>query len=169
MEDIESYWKIARRSYYEAKSCQTASMGEAISRITHVLLQYASTTSQLIEADKWRELGPRVEVRPELPKSGELTFDQIRWECRVEFPGCDLKLPLLESAEGPEEALEKVFNKVALLLKEQRAKRMKEIEELREKANEIEEEAQEIEDAYTTMGAYALRQLNLVTQAGNPF
>lgn len=167
-DSIESYWKVARPTLFEVKSNQTSNMGEAIVRITHVLLLYANTTQRLVEADKWKTQGPKIDVRPALPKNGT-SIEQLLWEVTVDFPASGLKLPITETSKDPEGGLEKAFNKVYRLLKEQVEERHKKIAALREEAEGIEEEADEIEESCKAMGVYAYRQLNLVTDKGNPF
>jgi len=165
---IESYWKVARRTLFEIKSTQTSNLAEAIVRMTHVLMLYANTTNKLVEADKWRTQGPRVELRPEIPQD-QSTFDALRWEFVIDYPACGLALPITEVAKEPEEAVEKAFNKVYHLLKEQVKKRLEKIEALRAEVEDLEEETEQIDDTCSAMGVYAHRQLNLVTQTGNPF
>jgi hypothetical protein len=164
-DDIESYWKVTRRTLFDIDSPQTSSMGEAICRIMHVLLLYANTMEKLVEADKWNQQGPKVDVRP-APPENNTTIDQLKWIVTIDFPASGLPLPVIETAPWPEEALEKAFNKVANLLQDQVKKRQEEIDKLRSEADGIEEEAGEIEHSCKVMGAYAHRQLNLITQKG---
>lgn len=161
--DLEECWKIIRRGYFEKESSRTVSMAEAMQRITHVLLVYASTTGRLIEREKWGDLGPKIAVRPMLPKDvSDLTIDKILWEVEVRFDGLGMKgLPLRETKPSPEEALEVIFNTFYVLLQEEIDRRAENVKRMRREADTLESEAAEIASVRREMGVYDSKQLNL--------